>query len=193
MATTTQNDLRLRISEVREVLDGIHRDLLHQISDAASGAGDMDWVLHCAKNVEVIRKTIRDLEKIEQAAIEVVESTLSADPDEVAVGEGGLRKLTITVTEGMINQNLLTLTEARNRGMVSLGEKFTIKLPDGSEFTTDLCEPGNRLRERGAIRRFYQDNKVGDGDRVTLSEVSPSHWTLSLQAMSDIDLRKFDV
>jgi hypothetical protein len=50
--------------------------------------------------------------------------------------------------------------------------------PSGELFCTDLLSEGNRLRERGAIARFYRDARVHAGDRVVLFEQAPNRWTL---------------
>ena len=56
----------------------------------------------------------------------------------------------VKVSQGMINQNLLTLTEYVNRGVVRIGEEFTVESdPPGEFFKTDIVRHGNKLRERG--------------------------------------------
>ncbi|MDB6059499.1 MAG: hypothetical protein JWO95_3343 [Verrucomicrobiales bacterium] len=89
------------------------------------------------------------------------------------------REIRVEVTQGMINQNLVTLTDAMNKGIVSAGEAMTIEsLPSGRKFKTDVMANGNKLRERGEIRRFYTDARVEPGDMVLLQETSPGHWKL---------------
>ena len=93
----------------------------------------------------------------------------------------GNRKLNISVTQGMINQNLLTLTEYVNSGIVRIGEQFSIKCePSGELFDTVLLDRGNKLRERGAVGRFYHDAGVRAGDCVELFEIAPRRWKLTL-------------
>jgi len=91
-----------------------------------------------------------------------------------------LRTISISVTEGMINQNLLTLTDAKKRGHVEENESFTITPDGGEQFKTSLVNPGNRLQKRGPIAAFYKQHNVEDGDRVVLREVEPSVWTLTV-------------
>lgn len=89
------------------------------------------------------------------------------------------RQIRIDVTQGMINQNLLTLTEAINKGVVSAGEVMTIEaVPSGRKFKTDVMANGNKLRERGEIRKFYADAGVEPGDMVLLEETSPGQWKI---------------
>jgi hypothetical protein len=80
----------------------------------------------------------------------------------------------------MINQNLLTLTNAKKRGTVKENESFTIQPDGGEQFVTTLVNPGNRLKKRGPIAAFYKQHNVEDGDRVVLREIEPEVWTLSV-------------
>ena len=85
----------------------------------------------------------------------------------------------IQVTQGMINQNLLTLTEYVNRGIVRVGEEFTVESePSGELFKTELTDNGNKFRERGAIARFYREAHIRAGDSIALTEISPRRWKL---------------
>lgn len=91
----------------------------------------------------------------------------------------GFRELRIEVTQGMINQNLLTLTEALKRGLIRVGEELTVEcLPGGERFKTVMMSTGNKLQERGAIGRFYREAHVSAGDFVVLKEVSQGSWQL---------------
>lgn len=88
-------------------------------------------------------------------------------------------RMVIEVMQGMINQNLLTLTEHVNAGRIRPGHELKIEArPSGELFCTDLLSEGNRLRERGAIARFYRDARVHAGDRVELVEGNPNRWIL---------------
>ena len=90
-----------------------------------------------------------------------------------------LRELPVEVSQGMINQNLLTLTDHVKRGRIRVGEEMLIEaLPSGERFRTDLVVNGNKLRERGAIGRFYREAGVHDGEFVVLTETAPQRWTL---------------
>jgi len=90
-----------------------------------------------------------------------------------------LRQLEIPVTQGMINQNLLPLTDAVKHGLLRTGESFDIEArPSGDRFQTVLLHSGNKLQERGKIGKFYRDAGVKAGDVVLLIEISPGHWQL---------------
>jgi uncharacterized protein (DUF3084 family) len=93
--------------------------------------------------------------------------------------DSNAHRMVIEVTQGMINQNLLTLTDHVRVGRIRPGAELKIEAkPSGRRFSTDLLSNGNRLRERGEIASFYRDARVRAGDRVLLTEVSPNHWTL---------------
>ncbi|MGH8092261.1 MAG: AAA domain-containing protein [Chthoniobacterales bacterium] len=91
----------------------------------------------------------------------------------------GRRCLEIRVTQGMINQNLLVLTDWVNRGVVNVGETLAIEcVSSGERFSTEVIEQGKKLRERGAIGRFYAAARVRAGNRVRMSEFAPRRWRL---------------
>lgn len=89
------------------------------------------------------------------------------------------REIRIEVSQGMINQNLLTLTEAIKRGTVRVGEELIIEaLPSERKFKTVVMASGNKLQERGEINKFYSSAGVREGDYVILQEVSLGQWKL---------------
>ncbi len=91
----------------------------------------------------------------------------------------GQRELLIRVSQGMIAQNLLTLTEHINRGRIKIGETLVIEpQPEGEKFKTEVLASGNKLQERGAIGKFYRKAGIQDGDYVVLSEISSGQWQL---------------
>jgi hypothetical protein len=179
------NEIRVLSTALQEQVEKIMSMVADQIRDQAHPDGNMSWLQHCAKEVEALQRDLKLVEAVEEHAVDVMQNTLGFGSDQVTASATGLRVTTIEVTQGMLNQHLLTLTEARRRGKVRIGEQLTITLPDGTEFTTELCEPGNKLRERGHIRRFYDDQKIGDGDQVTLEEVSAGKWRLRRSADAD--------
>ncbi len=88
--------------------------------------------------------------------------------------EAKLRELPVEVTTGMIRQNLLTLTKHLKQRRIRIGEELTIEAqPSGERFRTALLEKGNKLRERGAITRFYRDAGVHPGDFVVPRKLGP--------------------
>lgn len=90
------------------------------------------------------------------------------------------REIRIDVTQGMINQNLLTLTEALKRGQIRVGEELAIEsLPSREKFKTVVIGGGKKLQERGAIGRFYREAGIHADDVVLLQEISRGNWQLS--------------
>ena len=97
-----------------------------------------------------------------------------------------LRELPVEVTQGMINQNLLTLTDHVRWGRIRAGEDLIIEAqPSGARFRTDLVENGNKLRERGKIGQFYREAGVHAGEFVVLTETAPQRWTLRKAAAGE--------
>ena len=115
-----------------------------------------------------------------QVIITRIQEMSALPPIGLAKSSSGLRKIRIKVTQGMINQNLLTLTEAKRNGIVRTRENFTIEtLPNHKKFTSFLERVGNKLQERGAIAHFYRSADVHAGDVVELTELTPGVWQLA--------------
>jgi hypothetical protein len=135
-----------------------------------------------AAELEAMKKTISGIEeqlKGYQTPTSASPATAAQPPQPALAGDGKLRKLPIEVTQGMVNQNLLTLTEHVKRGRIQPGEELLVEaMPSGERFRTDLVENGNKLRERGAIARFYRDAGVRSGDYVVLVETASQRWAL---------------
>jgi hypothetical protein len=178
MNFTSINEVRVCFAEAQEHLEEIIVSVMDQIRDQANANGDIDWLQHCAKRVEILKRDQEALAKIQSHAVGILSDTLGYHSDEVTVSTEGLRTFVIEVSQGMINQHLLTLTDAKRLEKVATGETFEIQLPDGTTFKTDLCQPGNKLRERGMIRQFYESSKVEQGDKVVLKETAPGIWKL---------------
>jgi hypothetical protein len=185
MDLTTVNELRSSVLSLQEHIEAMIEMLAHNIKEEAHADGNMPWLQECAKKVEVLKGDLRELATIQEHAVEILTNNLSFDSDGTEVSATGLRRMSIEVSRGMLNQHLLTLTDAVQRGLVRNGEQFTIQLPDETTFVTELCNPGNKLRERGQIRRFYQEAKIQPGDKVVMIEVSRGTWSLRRAAMEE--------
>lgn len=99
--------------------------------------------------------------------------------DPTSGGPLAIREIAVEISQGMINQNLLTLTDAVKKGLIRLSEKMVIEtLPSGNTFETELMANGNKLRERGKIGKFYREAAVRAGDAIVLREVTPGRWQL---------------
>ena len=91
-----------------------------------------------------------------------------------------LRNFSVTVTQGMIDNKRLTLTQAVRQRQILVGEEMTISIPSiKQEVKTVLMAQGKKLRCRGVIGHFYEKAGVVAGTQVHLTETSPGHWLLS--------------
>lgn len=175
--STTFSSLFAEIEENAQTMRSL---ILAQIAEyAAQSPDDSDWIFTCASAVKDIDAKLTQLAQIRDGFVEVSENVLGFSTDTEETSAGRLRRIEIEVSEGMLNQSLLNLTAARRRGVVKLGETFKIRLPDNTEFETQLINPGNKLRERGWIREFYGKCEITAGQRVVLQEVEPGVWTLA--------------
>jgi len=143
--------------------------VLQQVSEAAAKR-DLNTLLPLTKKASELAATkdrLRSLKSSSQTSAPIAQKS----------GEG--REVVVEVSQGMINQNLLTLTEHVKRKRIKVGETLDIEaLPSGDRFQTELLSSGNKLRERGGIAKFYRDAGVQAGDFVALSETTPGHWQL---------------
>ena len=149
---------------------------MQKIAEAA-GKRDLTTVAALTRNAAELEEMKKAVQTIETKlnALKNSSESLNSEPQQAVNG----RELAIEVTQGMLNQNLLTLTDHVKRGRIKTGEEMLIEtLPSEDRFRTDLMTNGNRLRERGAIARFYREVDVRAGDFVVLMEVAPGRWTL---------------
>jgi hypothetical protein len=159
-----------------DTIDEMIGATMRQIAEAA-GKRDLATVsglTRRAAELEEMKKTVLDIEEKLKGLKEPPGNVTSEGPADVK-----LRELPVEVTQGMINQNLLTLTAHVKRGRIRPGEDLTIEMyPSGQRIRTELLTNGNKLQERGAIARFYREAGVHAGDFVVLTEVAPKRWTL---------------
>lgn len=131
-----------------------------------------------ASELELMRKTISGIEERLKGFCMPAEQSSEQKPVGIEPKEV-LRTLPIEVSQGMINQNLLTLTEHVKRGKIQVGEELLVEtIPSEERFLTELVRNGNKLRERGGIARFYRDAGVRSGDFVVLFETKSRRWKL---------------
>lgn len=151
--------------------------------NAANPDEEMDIKLSLIREQLAVRDKYHELidvlDKIALKSDEMEYEICATEGTDASVRQG-LRSFKIEITKGMINQKMLTLTAPKRKGLVKIGEVFHIVLPDGEEFKTELVEPGNRLKERGAFGRLYQKNEVEPYDTVIMQEVEKGKWKISL-------------
>ena len=151
-------------------------DTMQEISRAAE-RHDVTVLEHLTKKASELRAMKEQVVAIENR-LRAMQNGTHVVPTHPS-NSGAIRELIVEVSQGMINQNLLTLSEQMRRGIIRSGEKLSIEAqPSGDCFETELLASGNKLRERGRIARFYRDASVRAGDCVALREVTPGHWQL---------------
>jgi hypothetical protein len=149
---------------------------MQQISEAAR-RGDLDAVEKGTKKAGELT-AIKDQHEANKNRFNTLKNG-SQPSGAFARTPGAIRELAVPVTQGNINQNLLTLTEPVKRGKIRIGESLSIEaLPSGDRFQTELLAIGNKLQERGKIGKFYRDASVRAGDVVLLTEITPGQWQL---------------
>lgn len=162
-------------------IDEMIEATMTKIAEAA-GKRDLASVAALTRKATELEEMKKTVEGIEAKLFSLKESTVTPARSTVTSGpqpDVKQRELAIEVTQGMMNQNLLTLTEHVKRGRIRTGEELIIETyPSGERFRTDLMTNGNKFRERGAIGRFYREAGVRAGEFVVLTEVSQGQWTL---------------
>jgi len=177
----TDYDFTTTFEQLYEYLDGmidIAEDMFIQINDREQiefGRSRLNTIDELKKLKEVAGKLQERMEEIRDEDL-----CISGGSSQRATVSEGLRKIELEVTEGMLRQSLLSMTRAKKANLVKVGEQFTITVPSGEQFTTDLIDPGNKLRERGRIRAFYEAHQIKAGDHVVLKETEKNRWTMEV-------------
>lgn len=199
--TLEPKELTQAIAKVISIAEDMHGLLLAQASDYTDGS-NTSWLVQVSTDAHDIEGYICKLKSIGSRLSEILTATLGFE-DETGARPGlevlerlenisqdsspkRLRRIRVSITQGAINQNLLTLTDARKRGLLRSGEHFKIRFPDGEELETELIQPGNKLRERGRIGAFYRHQEVHVGDYVILAEIEPGVWTLTKEQSATV-------
>src|SRR5258708_50113 len=152
--------------------------LYTEISEAAKKP-DLTAIQRLTRKVAELEDLKQQQAAIQERMAKLIHDETTSIPLPDSKNNGGLRELPVHVTEGMIRQNLLTLTPHVKRGKIKIGEELIIEaLPSGERFQTVVMDKGNKLRARGEIARFYRDAGVQADDYVLLTENAPGHWTL---------------
>jgi len=146
--------------------------------EAAARKQDLDTAQEIANRAADLKALGGQLEQLTQRIEAFLTPQMESPPELVSGNGGALRRLPVHVTGGMIRQRLLLLTEHVQHGKIHPGDDLQIHVPaSGEMFRTQLLGD-YKLRERGAIGRFYRDANVREGDVVALMETTPGKWTL---------------
>jgi len=163
------------MNELTSRIDKAISKTMAGISKAAERR-DVTVIEHLTKQASELRALAEQITAIEKR-LEHLDTSGSATNG--STPRSPIRELVVEVSQGMINQNLLTLSSQIKRGIVRTGESFRIRaIPSGDVFETELLASGNKLQERGKIAKFYRDASIRAGDSVVLREITPGQWEL---------------
>ena len=83
------------------------------------------------------------------------------------------------VTPGAVKYAYLLVTGLLRKHILKSSESLKIRVvPTGRVFETGIYWRNKHLRERPAIKEFYEVAGVKAGDFIALEEVAPNEWTL---------------
>lgn len=155
--------------------------LKQHLHDNFAATDDVDYGRNLIKCLDEVDELNGLLTVVEDRFDLLVEGENLSDQSIIEVDrQSGLRKFSIEISQGMINQSLLSLTKAKKNGLVKVGERMVIHPPEGSAFETKISKIGNRLEARGRIGAFFLEHGVEEFDQVVLEEIKPKHWKLSV-------------
>jgi hypothetical protein len=155
------------------------KNVMGQIAESASKQ-DLPAIQRLTQKASELQDLKEQMAAIQQRFINLTAEQIN--PSAVSINQPTkaiIRQLPIEVTQGMINENLLTLARHVQKGKIKVGEQLVIEpLPSGSSFQTVLLRQGKKLRARGQVASFYRTANVKAGDYVVLTEVTQGRWTL---------------
>lgn len=162
-----------------EFLEELQDNIIAELRDQCEDLDDtyIETLASRIAQTKVLKQRFSDLAEIVEKLAQEHWGDTDTDSSESA---SGLRKITIEVTDGMIRNHMLTLTQACKAGIVRTGEKLKLTFPWKEVIQTEIMSPGNRLRERSAIRRIYEENSMVSGDRVILTETLKGRWNVDV-------------
>lgn len=140
----------------------------------------MDYVRHVVRSYDQVEKCATVLEEL-RLVLEGHWQEFGSPVGEKTETTGGFRRMQIEITQGMINQKYISLTEAKKRGLVEIGEKFRIDAGSGSVVETILINPGNKFQNRSFVQEFFDKSQARVGDLLELTEVQKGAWRMSLK------------
>jgi len=153
-------------------------ELLSLVTERVQYAQDLDGLADLLKKIRL--QYCRLHEALHGAPLASEGATSSSESKSDTKTDKTLRQFKVEVTQGMINQSLLTLTKAIHRDPGLINEEFEITLPNGKIVTSKIVQPGNRLQARAPISEFYKESEIAEGDELELKETKRGKWVLSL-------------
>jgi hypothetical protein len=131
-----------------------------------------------AEASEQLKKKLQGIKDTLESLEADLKPNQRTEPDKTRLTDKNLRHFRIRVSQGMINQNLLTFTPQVKYRELSIGEVLRIETSEGGLFKSEIISQGNKLRERGHVREFYEKARIKADDFVELIERRPSEWYL---------------
>ena len=167
------------MNEQTNELDKQIKKVMTQIAEAASKR-DLAAIQRLTQKAAELQELREQMVAIQQRFVSLTTERIDAPVPSMNQSTNGIiRQLPIEVTQGMINENLLTMSRHVKSGKIKVGEQLVIEpLPSGKPFQTVLLRQGKKLQERGKIASFYRAANVKSGDYVLLTETSSGRWTL---------------
>ena len=166
------------MNEQTNELDKQIKKVMAQIAEAASKR-DLAAIQRLTQKASELQELKEQMVAIQQRFVSLTIERTDAPVPSMNQPTNGIRQLPIEVTQGMINENLLTMSRHVKSGKIKVGEQLVIEpLPSGKPFQTVLLRQGKKLQERGKIASFYRAVNVKAGDYVVLTETSSGRWTL---------------
>ncbi|MDF9834317.1 hypothetical protein M2103_002562 [Ereboglobus sp. PH5-5] len=166
--------------------------------------GDKDFIVSYARNAIVIHDRLVSvaaaLDKIEAELWDIENSSwcggffVDSNAEKVSRAFNDLLgsdkpgiderdKVEIKITEGMIRQNLLTFTKPIKKGKLKAGQKMILETK--SEIVeSEIIQPGNKLRERGAVGRLYRESHAQPNDLLILTRIGQkeeNRWQVTIK------------
>ena len=176
-----KHDMSININDIPKTIETLMSQTLVSISQAASKPDyDVAELERLTKQASELKEMKAEVAAIQQRLLSMNGGGGGSEVRPQAAARGRfLREILIEVSQGMINQNLLTMTEALKHRQLKVGEELdVVARPSGERFKSTVIQPGNKLQARGAVGNFYREAKVRDGDDVILRETEPGRWEL---------------
>lgn len=177
--TESSSSLRDGFAQIGDSLQELKKLIRRHIDTSASEV-DMDYVRHVVRSYDQVEKCATVLEEL-RLVLEGHWQEFGSPVGEKTETTGGFRRMQIEITQGMINQKYISLTEAKKRGLVEIGEKFRIDAGSGSVVETILINPGNKFQNRSFVQEFFDKSQARVGDLLELTEVQKGAWRMSLK------------
>jgi len=176
---TPQDNIKELISELRSQLEILHHQVKAKCKDCLE-TDDMEGLRSMTLSMELVAKHNLSLDQIHLAVQEILRLLNPKKQSiESFLESSNYRQIRVQVTQGMINQNMITMSEARKKGLILLSEKMEIMpIPSGKLFETEICNPGVKLKARSAVKHFFETAGVKAGDFIVFDEVDRNSWKL---------------